>query len=285
MTDLSSAALHRLHRFAAIAATGPEGKSFLQGQISFDLDRLTQGRMELASLSSAQGRVQAVLWLIERSDALLMIVPAAVVDSTLARLRKYLLRAKVKLEVSDRFAVFAVIGGSLDAPAQAHVEIGERSYVRWPGNGRVMCIAPADSGEVDDDSSHAWHRADVESGLPQVYPSTHEAFVAQMLNLDLLGGISFEKGCYTGQEIIARTHYRGAIKRRMFRFRCDAPPPAPGTRIVVGDQHAGDVVDAVATPQGCELLAIISLAQASEPLHVGSAIGPKLTTLALPYQV
>ena len=76
-----------------------------------------------------------------------------------------------------------------------------------------------------------------------------------MLNLDLLGGISFEKGCYTGQEIIARTHFRGAIKRRMFRFECAGQPPTPGTRVLAGEQHAGDVVDAAAG----ELLAVIEL--------------------------
>src|SRR5919112_1251864 len=107
MTDLSSVTLHRLDRFATIAATGADAKSFLQGQLSFDLDRLTRGRMELASMSSAQGCVQAVLWLIERSDALLMIVPAVIVESTVARLRKYVLRAKAKFEVSDRFEAFA----------------------------------------------------------------------------------------------------------------------------------------------------------------------------------
>jgi tRNA-modifying protein YgfZ len=285
MTDLSSATLYRLDRFAAIAATGPDAKSFLQGQLSFDLDRLTPGRMELASVSSAQGRVQAVLWLIERSDAVLMIVPAVIAESTLARLRKYVLRSKVKLEVSERFSVFAAKGVSLATLAQTHVEAGDRSYVRWPGEDRVLCIGPPISVGMDEQTSHAWHSADVASGLPQVYPSTHEAFVAQMLNLDLLGGISFEKGCYTGQEIIARTHFRGAVKRRMFRFQCDGPPPQPGTRIVMGDQHAGDVVDAVSTAHGCELLAVVSLGQVNEALRVSSAEGPPLEKLALPYQV
>ena len=92
-----------------------------------------------------------------------------------------------------------------------------------------------------------------------------------MLNLDLLGGISFEKGCYTGQEIIARTHFRGAIKRRMFRFECACPPPAPGTRSPRGEQHAGDVVDAAATSTGCELLAVISLAQQDAELELETA--------------
>jgi tRNA-modifying protein YgfZ len=286
MTELSSATLYRLERFATIAVTGSDAKPFLQGQLSFDMDRLTPARAELATCNSAQGRVQAILWLIERTDAIVLIAPTSIIDSTLARLRKYVLRAKAKLERADRFTVFAAPGAPLQGATQTHVEIGERSYVRWPGDSnRVLCIAPAGGTDADTEASRAWHRADIAAGLPQVYPQTHEAFVAQMLNLDVLGGISFEKGCYTGQEIIARTHFRGAIKRRMFRFRTDAAPPEPGTRIVSGDQHAGDVVDAVATPEGCELLAVVSLAQANDLLRLTSRQGTSLQALALPYQV
>src|SRR5687767_4221628 len=125
MTELSSATLHRLERFATIAVTGPDAKPFLQGQLSFDLDRLTPTRAELATCNSAQGRVQAILWLIERNDAIVLITPTSIVESTLARLRKYVLRAKAKLESLDRFAVFAASAVSLQATAQTHVEIGE----------------------------------------------------------------------------------------------------------------------------------------------------------------
>jgi folate-binding protein YgfZ len=115
--------------------------------------------------------------------------------------------------------------------------------------------------------------------LPQVYPETDETFVAQMLNLDLLGGVNFEKGCYTGQEIIARTHFRGAIKRRMFRFEYTGQPPTPGTRVLAGELHAGDVVDAA---EG-ELLAVINLSQQDAKLKVEN--GAQLKKLPLPYSV
>lgn len=282
MTDLSNASLQRLSQWAAISVTGPDAKSYLQGQLSFDLDRLTSSRLELASCSSGQGRVQAVIWLVQRSDAIVLLVPASVVDSLLPRLRKYVLRAKVKLEVSDRFQVFAAEPSLLEASPQTHVEVGARSYVRWPGD-RVLCIAPGESNANSLDASDRWHAADIAVGLPQVYPQTHETFVAQMLNLDVLGGISFEKGCYTGQEIIARTHFRGAVKRRMFRFAFEGDAPAPGTRIVNGEQHAGDVVDAVASEGRGELLAVIALNQANEALRVSD--GSALTPLPLPYQV
>jgi folate-binding protein YgfZ len=222
-----------------LLVSGADARSFLQGQLSADIDTLTSTRPMLSSCNSAQGRVQAVLWLLERSEGIALILPASLTESIATRLRKYVLRSKVKIDT---------------VPA-----------VELPGDHPYR--------EAD------WRLAGIRAGLPQVYPETHEAFVAQMLNLDLLGGVSFEKGCYTGQEIIARTHFRGAIKRRMFRFQCAGPPPAPGTRVLVGEQHAGDVVDAA----GSELLAVITLAQADAELELESNRGARLERLPLPY--
>jgi hypothetical protein len=106
-----------------------------------------------------------------------------------------------------------------------------------------------------------------------------------MLNLDLLGGISFTKGCYTGQEIIARTHYRGAIKRRMFRYAAACSPPTPGTRILEADQHAGDVVDAIATERGCELLAVMQLGKKDGDIRLEVSGEASLRRMDLPYVV
>jgi folate-binding protein YgfZ len=134
-----------------------------------------------------------------------------------------------------------------------------------------------------------WRRADIAAGVPQVYPETHELFVAQMLNIDLLGGISFDKGCYTGQEIIARTHYRGTIKRRMLRFTANCAVPAPGTRVLHAGSHCGEVVDAcVAEPESghsCELLAVVSLDRALEPLTLDGIADSDLTRVSLPYGI
>ena len=214
--------------------------------MSADIDALTPARALPASCNSAQGRVQAVLWLTERADGIALLLPASLTERIAARLRKYVLRSKVKID---------------ESPAA-------------PG-----IVEPAAYRERD------WQLAGIRAGLPQVYPETYESFVAQMLNLDLLGGIAFEKGCYTGQEIIARTHFRGAIKRRMFRFGSEGPPPAPGTRVLAGEQHAGDVVDAAATSEGCELLAVVSLAQQDAELELESDRGVGIKKLPLPYSL
>lgn len=224
----------------ALLVSGADARPFLQGQLSADVDALTPANAVLTSCNSAQGRVQAVLWLVEHSDGIALVLPASMAERTAMRLRKYVLRSKVTVEASA-----------------AAIELPEGHPYR----------------EAD------WQLAGIRAGLPQVYPETYETFVAQMLNLDLLGGVNFEKGCYTGQEIIARTHFRGAIKRRMFRFECAGQPPAPGTRVLAGEQHAGDVVDAA----GSELLAVISLAQADAEMKLEG--GAQLKKLPLPYSV
>ena len=271
-----------------ILVSGADAHAFLQGQVSFDMDRLSPERLELAACSSPQGRVQALPWMVQRSEGILLILPTALVDATLVRLRKYVMRAKVKIEsVAGRLA----IGGVTDDPnpraARSHQEIDGTSIIAWPaGHGHRLIIAPGDSSFAKDAAfEHEWHRADIRGGLPQVYPQTHEVFVAQMLNVDLLGGVSFDKGCYTGQEIVARAHFRGTVKRRMVGFSASCAPPSPGARILSGAGHAGDVVDAVATAGGCELLAVISLEKLGDPLQVADAPGSELTRLELPYAV
>lgn len=146
-------------------------------------------------------------------------------------------------------------------------------------------IVEAGAEVADMSPPHADLLSNIRAGIPHVFPETHEAFVAQMLNLDALGAISFDKGCYTGQEIIARTHYRGAIKRRMFRFAANCAPPPPATRVLCNGDHAGDVVYAAATDEGCELLAVINLAQADEALTLDIQNSPALRKLSLPYSI
>ena len=227
----------------SILVSGSDAKTFLQGQLSCDVDTIARGKPQLASLNSAQGRVQAVLTLMERDAGIVLFVVASMAEKTVQRLRKYVLRSKVKIEIPQ------------------------------------SSQSTADSLEPG-----ASLLSQLRLGIPHVFPETYESFVAQMLNLDVLGGISFEKGCYTGQEIIARAHFRGAVKRRMFRFAAICSPPVPGTRVLSNNEHAGDVVYAAATDQGCELLAVINLAQAEAKLTLNDSTEP-LTRLSLPYSL
>lgn len=290
MTITTSAArpeITHLAHLGVVMVSGPDARRYLQGQLSADVDAFSPDQVQFTCCNSPQGRVQAVLCMIGRSDGIALLLPTTMVDSTIARLRKYVLRAKAKIELATHLQVgFAARSAlpELTLPHdRSHHEAGGVSYFHLPGHDDVMLLGPCTANEHAP-SEHRWQLAHLRAGLPQVYPETHEAFVAQMLNLDLLGGISFEKGCYTGQEIIARAHFRGTVKRRMFRFSSTGPTPAPGTRVLAGEQHAGEVVDAVATDSGCELLAVISLAQLNNELRIdGQATA--LTKLDLPYPV
>ena len=282
-----AAAAARLTQLGTIMVSGAQARAYLQGQLTADLDTLNAAQVQLTCCNSPQGRVQAVLWMLQHGDGIALILPVSLVDITVARLRKYVLRAKVTIEAAPNLPVGVMARSALPAAVtlpepRSHQELAGVSYFNLPGVADVLVLGM--TAEADVDSEHRWRLARIRAGLPQVFPETHESFVAQMLNIDLLGGISFEKGCYTGQEIIARAHFRGAVKRRMFRFSSAAPAPAPGTRVLAGEQHAGDVVDSVATDSGCELLAVISLAQLTNELHVAGQ-SAALTRLELPYAV
>lgn len=304
----STYAARRLPYLGTLLLAGPDARAFLQGQLSADLDALAPGHAQLASCNSAQGRVQAVLWLVQREDGIALVLPQALTQTIAARLRKYVLRSKVRIDADTlvcatlaRDALPAGIG--LREP-RAHLERERTSYLNLPGHAAVLVLAPAAALDpsAPEASAQAWQLEDIRAGVPQIDPQTHEAFVAQMLNLDLLGAISFEKGCYTGQEIIARTHFRGTIKRRMFRYAAECPPPAPGTRILAPASaaggggsddappvHAGQVVNAASVggpdERRCELLAVIGKAQLAQPLTLEGAPEVPLERLELPYEV
>jgi folate-binding protein YgfZ len=278
----------RLDGLGTIVVKGLDARNFLQGQLSFDLGRLTSQYVELASVNSAQGRVQAVIWLLARSDTVTLLLPAELVDPIIARLRKFVLRAKVTIESgAGQLTIGAITTDAVPHEVRGHIEQDGVSLIRWAGQApRGLILVPAGSQmPADRLRADAWHLEDIRAGLPQVYPATYETFVGQMLNLDLLQGISFDKGCYTGQEIIARMHFRGQVKRRMLRFAFSGAPPGPGTRVVSDGNHAGDVVDAAATPTGSELLAVINLAQQAARLEIDGQPGRALEPLPLPYEV
>ncbi len=288
-----------LNSFTAVSVSGSDARTFLQGQLSNDLRKLTPQRALLASCNSAQGRVHAVLTLIDRGDSLVAVVAASMAGRLLARLRSYVLRSKVTFVEQSGLAVASLTAADvtslIDTPLPGSGDCaskGEMSVLRWWGAGeRYLLVAPRAELQASGDGQEdlRWRRADIAAGVPQVYPETHELFVAQMLNLDLLGGISFDKGCYTGQEIIARTHYRGTIKRRMMRFAADCAVPAPGTRVLHAGAHCGEVADAcVASPESgssCELLAVVSLDRAAESLELDGIASSSLRRLGLPYAI
>lgn len=240
----------RLDDLGILRFTGPDSVKFLQGQLSQDVARVSPTQPLLAGYHTPQGRAIALLRLIASNDGgLYAVLPRELTATVRERLRKYVLRSKVTIDdVSDDYAVLGVTDtSSRTLRVVALADIGETSVAR-----------------------EAWQAADIAAGVPQVYRENSEAFVAQMLNLDVLDGIAFDKGCYTGQEIIARAHYRGRVKRRMQRFRTSLP--WSGTALARGqegrfaDGRAFRIVDAIVAADGhCEFLAVTTLPRTDQP--------------------
>lgn len=239
-----------------LRARGPDAVTFLQGQLSNDVTRLERGRLQLSGYHTPQGRAIALLRLTPLApDDVLGILPRELVPTVVTRLKRYVLRAKVQL--SDESAQWLIRGYQGPAPA-----LPAAALCLPYGSSRQLVLLPASSGPPTDDapvgSAADWAASDIADGLPQVYLPTSEAFVAQMLNLDLTGGIALDKGCYTGQEIIARAHYRGQVKRRMQRFVTQSPHElTPGQAGVLADGRSFRVVAAAPQADGhCEFLAV-----------------------------
>jgi hypothetical protein len=237
-----------------LAIRGDDAARFLQGQLSADIEKLAPGSSTLAGLHNPQGRVIALLALVAASAGeIFAVLPRELAAGVVQRLGKFVLRSKVR--IADESANWRVLGGNANAvPASA-------PSITW-GDRRVW-LAPGEPGAenaADPLARIAWDRADIAAGLPQVYAATSESFVSQMLNLDLLGGIAFDKGCYTGQEVIARAHYRGRVKRRLQRWHNSS-----GTLLAPGHTAHG--------PDGRALIVVRTApdgANAQELLAVGN---------------
>ncbi len=292
-------ALVRLDDLGIVRVQGADATSFLQGQLSNDLTRLSPERSLLAGYHNPQGRTIALvrlLWV--GAEDFIAVLPRELTSVLATRLAKFVLRAKVKImDQSSAWRALGVIGAESatealaavgSATAIAHARVGS-SPARW------LIVAPAESAvdAMTNGDRDRWHRLDIESGQAQVFAATSEEFVAQMLNLDALDAISFEKGCYTGQEVIARAHYRGRVKRRLQRFVTGAPQAlTAGNSGTLADGRAFKVVDAVQLDDGrCEFLAVAPLPGPSiEPAQPESqdsapsaAVPVDAQSLPLPY--
>jgi len=295
----------------ALRVAGTDAARFLQGQLSSDLARVSAERSALAGLHNPQGRVIALLRIVQLApNDLLAILPRELAANVAGRLSKYVLRAKVKVtDESPDWHITGVIACGRSGPTQLDSAAGSAPLAGYPdiaggqrlvGETMVICvgeqparwllIAPALAAATDAQAGspsapqgsrlphstparrEVWSELDISAGLPQVYGATSEEFVAQMLNLDLIGAIAFDKGCYTGQEVIARAHYRGRVKRRLQRFRSRRPLDLkPGDNGELPDGRAFKVVEAVRLEDGrCEFLAVAPLPTTEPELSAAS---------------
>ena len=280
-----------LPAFAVVFVSGRDARSFLQGQLTNDLLGLERHPGLLAAACNREGRVLEILRLASAGDAVLIVVRRTLAAPLVARLRKFVLRAAVSIE--DRSDALAVAGliDALPGGSWSHSEattVGVTMMVVGPH--RLLLIGPPASlgwilHDIDRASSDDWERACIEDGEPTVYPETAGGWIPQMLNLDLLSAVSFSKGCYVGQEIVARTQHLGRIKRRMLRYTGPAGAPyLPGQLLYSGRSQAAQVVTSCADARGVELLAVTELRYCSDLLGAGSR-GVELVPADLPYSI
>jgi folate-binding protein YgfZ len=292
-----------LKRFGLLSCTGDEAREFLHAQLTSDISGLEAERARYAGWCSAKGRLLASFLVVPHAQGFLLQLSHDLAPAVAKRLGMFILRAKAKLaDTSDAWVQLGLWGpgaaerlaalGMLVPTADLAVAHAADAIVVRIAPQRFLIMVPATQRQrmlaaLGDSGDEAWTLEEIRAGRPLVVQATQDLFVPQMVNLERLGAVDFKKGCYPGQEIVARTQYRGALKRRMVRARVDAPA-APGNELYAADlpgQASGTVVNAAAAPEGCsELLAVVQISslQSASPIRLGAADGPQLELLPLP---
>lgn len=305
----SGTILAELSHFGLIRFAGEDAQRFLNGQLSCDLNRLEPLHAQYGSYSTPQGRMLASFVLWREDSGFFMQLPRSLRESIQKRLSTYVLRSKVKAtDASDEHVLIGVAGKNARAilnPLFQKLPADRLSIATAAGASllqldadRFQIIASPERAPLLRDAiarnampvgPAVWDWLDIRAGIPFITPATREQFVPQMANLDAIGGVSFSKGCYPGQEIVARMHYLGRLKQRMYLASLAAEEaPQPGDKLYsadTGEQSCGMIVNAAASPDGgFDLLAVIQITSAQlDDVHWRSPDGPRLRFLELPY--
>lgn len=280
-----------LNAWALVRASGADALSFLQGQLTHDLALLPEDQLRLNAYCSPQGRMLANLltWREGPQDVMLL-MPSALLEPTLKRLRMFVMRAKCQLDAVSEAKISGHWGDAVPNTLTSAGQLwrhsdGHSTWLRLSdghgGVARALCVgehAPVAHGSEADWEAHA-----IAAGAAWLTPETSGAFVPQMLNWESLDGISFKKGCYPGQEVVARSQFRGAIKRRTERVACAVPLKA-GDAVFTAQGEVGTVVNAAPLGQAHVALVCVHVGEAQgQVLHAGSSEGAPLSRLGLPY--
>ncbi len=292
---------------ALIGVTGDDAASFLHAQFTNDVESLAVGHAQWNGWCSPKGRLLATFLLLRTRDQFLLMLPAEIAPAIARRLTMYVLRSKVKVvDESELYARIGIAGDNAAAsvagrwgttPARLESVEKDGAICIALGDDRFVALVPAKAAPAMWDllssaearaGAEEWEWTSIQAGIPTIVAATQEAFVPQMANFDLVGGVSFTKGCYPGQEIVARTQYRGGLKRRMaLAHLAGGDRPAPGQSVYsasFGDQSAGTIVNAARAPGGgFDALVVAQLESlAKGDLHLGSPDGPRLEIRSQP---
>jgi len=291
----------KLEHYSVLRISGADRGEFLQGQLTQDVGEVTPQRSVLTGWTNAKGRLLVVGQLINWNNAFYLPLPADIAPGVAQRLGMFVLRADVAIDLPD-----LRISG-LSSPIDEAIRIGDLELPPAPGACRAgddVCLArmvgdparawligpgfinnqPAEDSPVIDDGH--WRLANIQAGLPEISAGSTEMFTPQMLNLDLLSAISFTKGCYVGQEIVARTQNLGRIKRRMYRFRAESGQDfVPGQLLFGPDDMTGKIVSCARDGAATELLAVIAIKSADDAWFADAKRSLPVDRRPLPYSI
>lgn len=289
----------RLTHEGVLAIRGVDATKFLQGQVTCNLNYLADDQAGLGGRCTPKGRLVSSFRIVKAADGYLLAMARELVEPLLTDLKKYAVFSKSAL--TDESTQWQRLGLSAAGFASAYpgIVLGEQANGVAPlddgfalrledGRVEVWRAAEAIAPALPEAGLDTWLLAQVRAGVGQVFGATRESFVPQMINLQALDGVSFRKGCYTGQEIVARMQYLGKLKRRLYRLAGSGTAPAVGTELFspVHGSSVGEVVLAAPAADGCEFLAVLQ-ADAVEDgrLSLGSSDGPNCRLLDLPYSL
>ncbi|MBI5436083.1 MAG: folate-binding protein YgfZ [Nitrosomonadales bacterium] len=310
-TTRDNTVLCDLGQFGILKVSGEDAQSFLQNLLSSDVREVSEQRAQGSSLNSPKGRMQAT-FLIWRSGAdYFLHLPRSLCAAIQKKLSMYVLRAKVKIsDVSDEIICLGLSGaGATDLVQECFGSIPQDMLAVEQHENASILRAGAQRFQINTTPQHApilwqkfsaaarpagsacWDWLNIRAGIPDILPATQEQFVPQMANLDLIGGVSFKKGCYPGQEIVARMQYLGKLKQRMYLAHIEGETvPQPGDKLYSAEmegQHSGTLINATAAPGGgCDLLAVVQISsRETQTVHLQSLQGAVLQFLPLPYSL
>lgn len=288
-----------------LAVHGPDASKFLQGQLTCNLNYLNEHSSSLGARCTPKGRMLSSFRIVGTAQGYLLAMARELVEPQLAELQKFALFSKSKLgDASADWVRFGLSGGDgalvslgldlahgADCVARANdllaLRLSDGRAELWAPAGEAETLHARLAAQLPEAALNRWLLAQVRAGIGQVLGSTRELFIPQMLNLQALGGVSFKKGCYTGQEIVARMQYLGKLKRRLYRLGLDAaqlPEPAVELFSPVHNSGVGEVVLAAQSDSGVELLAVLQEDAAKDGrIHLGAPHGLPLKLLDLPY--
>jgi folate-binding protein YgfZ len=306
---MNNCQLFELSDLGLIRASGDDSEHFLQGQLTNDISEVTSEHSQLSGYCTPKGRLLTTMRVISHGGDFLLLMPRERLTPVLQRLSMFVLMSKVTLsDASDEMQALGLYGDcaaslpTSDMPEEADDSVAAEdgvTIVRIAADApRFLLIGTAEAitqrqrlltETTTPATDQQWRLLDIRAGLPTVFDATVEAFVPQMLNMHLVNGVSFSKGCYTGQEIVARMHYLGKLKRRMYRVAIEGECPAIGADLYSpqsqSGQGSGKIVMSAATAENvCEALAVIEVANAETgQLRLNDENGAKLDILKLPY--